>query len=63
MQVDLGGARVLVVDDQEANLPLIERILRPLGVGVASLIDPRRAAKRSIEFAPDIDIGRRMSVS
>ena len=54
MHVDLGGARVLVVDDQEANLQLLERILRPLGVEVALLADPRRAAKRLIEFAPDI---------
>jgi two-component system, sensor histidine kinase and response regulator len=54
MDVDLGGARVLVMDDQEANLQLLERILRPLGVEVALLADPRRAAKRFIEFAPDI---------
>ena len=54
MDVDLGGARVLVVDDQEANLLLIERILRPIGVEVALLADPRQAAKRFIEFAPDI---------
>lgn len=54
MDVDLGGARVLVVDDQEANLQLLERTLRPLGVEVALLADPRRVADRFIEFAPDI---------
>ena len=54
MDVDLGGARVLVVDDQEANLRLLERTLRPLGVEVALLDDPRQVTDRFIEFAPDI---------
>jgi signal transduction histidine kinase len=54
MDVDLGGARVLVVDDHEANLRLLERTLRPLGVEVALLADPRRVANTLIEFAPDI---------
>lgn len=54
MHVDLGGTRVLVVDDHEANLRLLERTLRPLGVEVALLADPRRVANSFIEFAPDI---------
>ncbi len=54
MDVDLGGARVLVVDDQEANLRLLERTLQPLGVEVALLDDPRQVADSFIEFAPDI---------
>jgi signal transduction histidine kinase len=54
MDVDLGGARVLVVDDHETNLRLLERTLRPLGVEVALLADPRRVANTFIEFAPDI---------
>lgn len=54
MHLDLGGARVLVVDDQEANLRLLERTLQPLGMEVALLADPRRIAATFIDFAPDI---------
>jgi signal transduction histidine kinase len=54
LDVDLIGARVLVLDDEEANLQLLEQILRPLRVEVALLADARRAADRFVEFAPDI---------
>lgn len=54
MDVDVIGARVLVLDDKEANLQLLAQILRPLRVEVALLGDSRRAADRFVEFAPDI---------
>jgi two-component system sensor histidine kinase/response regulator len=54
MNVDVGGARVLVVDDEEANLRLLEQILRPLRLEVALVADARRAVDRFVEFAPDI---------
>ena len=54
MDVDPSGARVLVVDDQDANLRLLEQTLRPLQVEVALVADAREAAGRFVEFAPDI---------
>jgi two-component system sensor histidine kinase/response regulator len=54
MNVDVGGARVLVVDDEEANLRLLEQALRPLSLEVALVADARRVVDRFVEFAPDM---------
>ena len=54
MDVDVSGARVLVIDDHEANLQLLERALRPLGVETLLLADSRLTVDRLIEFDPDI---------
>jgi two-component system sensor histidine kinase/response regulator len=54
MDLDVSGARVLVVDDEEANLRLLEQILRPSYREVTLLADARQTADRFVEFAPDI---------
>jgi two-component system sensor histidine kinase/response regulator len=54
MDFDLSWARILVVDDEEANLHLLDRILRPSYPNVELLADSRRVADRLVEFAPDI---------
>ncbi|MDQ1509301.1 MAG: hypothetical protein QOG50_1145 [Actinomycetota bacterium] len=49
------GARVLIVDDREANVLLLETILRAEGVvNVECLRDPFAAVGRCIEFRPDV---------
>ncbi|MDQ1465654.1 MAG: hypothetical protein QOH10_69, partial [Actinomycetota bacterium] len=51
----LRNARVLVVDDRDANVRLLEAILRTAGVDeVVGLTDPRRAVERCVEFGPDV---------
>jgi EAL domain-containing protein (putative c-di-GMP-specific phosphodiesterase class I) len=48
-------ARVLIVDDREANLLLLETILRAEGVAsIESLRDPFAAVGRCIDFRPDV---------
>ena len=54
MDLDLSGARALIVDDDEANLQLLARTLSPLGMELALLPDSRLVADRFVEFAPDI---------
>lgn len=49
------GARVLIVDDQEANVRLLERILRRAGYATfATTTEPRLALALYLEFQPDI---------
>lgn len=49
------GARILVVDDEEANVRLLERALGQAGYrNVWSTTDPRRASGLVAEFKPDL---------
>jgi EAL domain-containing protein (putative c-di-GMP-specific phosphodiesterase class I) len=48
-------ARILVVDDVDANVMLLERLLRSAGIAeVEGLTDPRRVAERCVEWQPDL---------
>src|SRR4051794_14032146 len=48
-------ARILVVDDQDANLRLLERILKQAGYrGYRSLSDSREAIPCFLELQPDL---------
>lgn len=52
---DLRGARILVVDDEEANVRLLERMLRQVGYGnVRSATDGREALRVFEEVDPDL---------
>jgi putative two-component system response regulator len=49
------SARILVVDDQEANVLLLQRILESGGYrDVAGLTDPREGERTFDQFAPDL---------
>ena len=51
----LAGARILVVDDLDANVLLLERLLRHAGVGeVRGLTDPRQATELCAQWEPDL---------
>ena len=51
----LKKARILIVDDQEANVYLLERILRGAGfTGLKSLTDSREVPSAYSEFRPDL---------
>ena len=51
----LDWAAVLVVDDNEANVALLERLLRRMGVGqVIGLTDPRRVVEHYQRFGADV---------
>ncbi|MBI3998004.1 MAG: response regulator [Armatimonadetes bacterium] len=51
----LKHARVLIVDDQDANLRLLERILTQAGyTGVRGTTDPRKAAPLFADYRPDL---------
>jgi PleD family two-component response regulator len=53
----LKNARILVVDDQEANVRLVERILEKAGYqSVRSTTDSREALSLYAEFRPDLII-------
>lgn len=52
---DLGGVTVLVVDDQRANVALLERILHREGVGrVVGITDSRLAVEQYLAVQPDL---------
>ncbi|MBI3693348.1 MAG: response regulator [Acidobacteria bacterium] len=52
---DTRTARILMVDDQEANVLLLKRILKGAGYNnLASTQDPREAAKLYREYHPDL---------
>jgi putative two-component system response regulator len=49
------NARILIVDDVEANVRLLERILRQAGYEqLETVIDPRRVLSRYAEWHPDL---------
>jgi signal transduction histidine kinase len=49
------GAKILIVDDQEQNVRLLERLLQQAGyTTVESTTDPRRALPLFTEFQPDL---------
>jgi len=51
----LATARVLVVDDREANVRLLQAMLSAAGVPyIEGITDPRRAVARVVDFRPDI---------
>lgn len=50
-----GAARILIVDDEDANVRLLERILRRAGyTQIESTTDPRSVATLLAEFEPDL---------
>jgi putative two-component system response regulator len=47
--------RILLVDDEEANVKILERILHRAGYGtVRGVTDPRQAVPAFLEFGPDL---------
>jgi putative two-component system response regulator len=53
----LTTARILIVDDQESNVRLLERLLERAGYdNVIGTTDSRQAAPLFVEFAPDLVI-------
>lgn len=50
-----GAARILIVDDEDANVRLLERILRRAGYAqIEGTTDPRSVATLLAEFEPDL---------
>jgi putative two-component system response regulator len=51
----LGAARILIVDDEPANIVLLERILDQAGYGnVMGVADPTQALSLYDQFGPDL---------
>ena len=51
----LGKAKILIVDDEQANVRLLERILELIGAThVRSTTDSREALAHYIDFRPDL---------
>jgi len=48
------GARVLIVDDEPANVCLLEEFLSDTATAVCAVIDSRQVERAFDEFAPDI---------
>jgi putative two-component system response regulator len=52
---ELATSRILVVDDQRANVVILERLLANAGYSeVECVTDPRRAAAAAVRFDPDL---------
>lgn len=48
-------ARIFAIDDEPANLALVEAVLRREGYShIETLADPRQAVERHLEFRPDL---------
>jgi two-component system, sensor histidine kinase and response regulator len=54
MSTDVGTARVLVIDDEEANLRLLHRVLYPTYTHIEMVSDARRIQDVLVEFSPDV---------
>jgi len=54
MQMDVSAARILVIDDEEANLRLLHGVLAPTYTHVKMVSDARRVQDTLVEFAPDL---------
>jgi len=54
-QTDLKQSKILIVDDQEANVRLLERFLTRAGyVNLKSVMDSRTVLEIYLEFQPDL---------
>ena len=54
-ETNFQNARILIVDDQEANIRLLQRILAPAGyVNLKTVRDPRQVLDLYMEFQPDL---------
>lgn len=54
-QTNFKNAKILIVDDQEANVHLLQRFLAPAGyVNWKSVMDPRKVLDLYKEFQPDL---------
>src|ERR1043166_6936931 len=54
-ETNLKNAKILIVDDQEANVRLLQRILAPAGyLNLKTVRDPRRVLDLYKEFQPDL---------
>lgn len=54
VEPNLSGSRIAVVDDDLANLRLVEQVLRPAFPELLLVAEPRRAMEELISFAPDV---------
>ncbi|MFP5331089.1 MAG: ATP-binding protein [Acidimicrobiia bacterium] len=54
MELDVSGARILLIDDEDANLRLLHGVLSPTYPNVEMLSDARRVQDVLVEFAPDV---------
>lgn len=54
MKTDVSMARILVIDDEDANLQLLHGVLSPTYSHIEMVSDARRVQDALIEFAPDI---------
>jgi signal transduction histidine kinase len=52
--MDVSAARILVIDDEEANLRLLHGVLAPTYTHVKMVSDARRVQDTLVEFAPDL---------
>lgn len=53
--VDPGSARIVAVDDEQANLDLLRRVLEPVGYeNLVTLADPRDVIPRCRDVEPDL---------
>lgn len=54
MEPNLSGSRIAVVDDDLANLRLVDQVLRPAFPELLLVSEPRRAMEELISFVPDV---------
>jgi putative two-component system response regulator len=55
LDVDISGGKLLIVDDEEENVFLLERVLRHAGYAyLRSTTDPRQVLSMFLEYQPDL---------